>query len=335
MADWATLSTYAHELGHSFGLPHSSGSYGKTYDSRWDVMSGGTTYDATVGTWTPPHTIAFHKDLLGWIPAARKYVGTPASTATFELARDAMPSAAGYQMAQLPVPGGAGVYYTLEARRYAGYDGAGRLPREGVLIHRVSLGDLIPAKVVDPDENGNPNDDGAAWTPGETFADLDDGVQVRVLAMTATGFSVEVSTGGNLPLAIDSLLAPATMGADYAAAVAPGLSGGSWSLVAGALPRGMALSADGRISGVPAESGSFRFTVSVVQAAGFATRELRLEVARPELAEAAVLDQLLGGGTLSGDQARFLDLLGNANGQVDAGDVHAWMRSQGVLTGGG
>jgi hypothetical protein len=330
MADWATLATYAHETGHSLGLPHSSGAYGETYDSHWDVMSGGRGFDPAVNTYTPPHTIAFHKDLLGWIPAARKYVAAPATSATFELARDAMPSATGYQMAQLPIPGSA-AFYTLEARRFAGYDGAARLPAEGVVIHRVNLADLVPAKVVDADGNGNPNDAGATWTPGETFADLPNGVLVRVLAATATGFTVEVSTGGNLPVAIDSVLAPATMGADYGAAVAPGLSAASWSLVAGALPRGMALSADGRLSGVPAESGSFRFTVSVVQAAGFATRELRLDVARPQLAEGAVVDQLLGAGALTADQARFLDLVGNANGRVDVADVRAWMREQGLL----
>ena len=39
MADWADVAVYAHEEGHSLGLPHSSGPYGQTYDSRWDVMS--------------------------------------------------------------------------------------------------------------------------------------------------------------------------------------------------------------------------------------------------------------------------------------------------------
>ena len=41
MANWATQATYAHESGHSLGLPHSSGPYSSVYDSRWDVMSGG------------------------------------------------------------------------------------------------------------------------------------------------------------------------------------------------------------------------------------------------------------------------------------------------------
>jgi len=330
MASWAAPSTYAHETGHSLGLPHSSGPYGKTYDSHWDVMSSGASKDLALNTWVPPHTIAFHKDLLGWIPAARKYVAAAGSSATLDLARDALPGAEGYQMAQVPIAGTT-AFYTIEARRYAGYDAEGRLPAEGVLIHRVSLVAAVPAKVVDPDGNGNPNDAGATWVPGETFTDLQGGVQVRVVAETAAGFRVEVSTGGALPAGLDPALAPATMGAAYDAALAPELAGASWALVGGALPRGVALSADGHLAGVPAEAGSFRFTVSVAQPGGFATRELTLVVAKPQLAEAAVLDQLLGARALTADEARFLDLQGNANGRVDVGDVRAWMIAQGLL----
>jgi M6 family metalloprotease-like protein len=330
MADWAAPATWAHETGHSLGLPHSSGPYGETYDSKWDVMSGGQARDPAINNWVAPHTIAYHKDLLGWIPAARKYVAAPGSSAAFELARDALPGADGYQMAQVPIAGSS-AFYTVEARRYAGYDAIGRLPSEAVVIHRVNPADLVPAKVVDVDGNLDPNDAGAAWVPGETFTDVPGGVQVKVLSLTATGFRVEVSTGGTLAVAVDSVLAPATMGADYAATLAPGLIGVSWTLVAGALPKGVALAADGRVSGVPAESGSFRFTVSVVQPGGFATREVRLEVGRPQLAEGAVLDHLLGGAALPADQARFIDLQGNANGRVDVGDVRAWMMAQGLI----
>ncbi len=44
---WRDQGVLAHELGHSFGMPHSSGPYNQTYDSQWDGMS-----DAT-GTCTP------------------------------------------------------------------------------------------------------------------------------------------------------------------------------------------------------------------------------------------------------------------------------------------
>ena len=50
LADWADHVTYTHEMGHGFGLPHSSGPYGQVYDSNWDVMSGSwTNRDQRVG----------------------------------------------------------------------------------------------------------------------------------------------------------------------------------------------------------------------------------------------------------------------------------------------
>ena len=38
---WAfcDISVIEHEMGHGFGMPHSSGMYGQTYDNVWDVMS--------------------------------------------------------------------------------------------------------------------------------------------------------------------------------------------------------------------------------------------------------------------------------------------------------
>ena len=64
----------AHEMGHALGLLHSSGPYGQddppfsptTYDSKWDVMSGGRSFVpypdyGHLGV----HTIAYHKDFLG------------------------------------------------------------------------------------------------------------------------------------------------------------------------------------------------------------------------------------------------------------------------------
>jgi M6 family metalloprotease-like protein len=332
MANWATQSTYAHETGHSLGLPHSSGPYSATYDSRWDVMSGGGSNDA--GTRVAPHTIAFHKDLLGWIPAARKYVLSQPGTATLNLVRDAVPTASGYQMVQIAVGTGGSGFYTVEARRYAGYDAQGRIPGEAVVIHRVNLNDETPAKVVDPDNNGNPNDAGAMWVPGETFLDLQNGVRVSVLAATADGFTVEVSTQGNVTVTSDAVLAPGTLGAPYAFQLAAvNAEAGIWSVSAGQLPKGLNLVSTGRIEGTPTKAGSYAFTVLVSTPGGFGKRDVRLDVTEPQLAQEAVLDGLLGTGTLSADERSYLDLQGNANGHLDVGDVRAWLIARNLPAG--
>ncbi|MEK7403585.1 MAG: putative Ig domain-containing protein, partial [Acidobacteriota bacterium] len=54
----------------------------------------------------------------------------------------------------------------------------------------------------------------------------------------------------------------------HALAAAGGTSPYSWTLTAGALPSGLALSSSGTISGTPAASGAFQFTVQVSDAAG-------------------------------------------------------------------
>ena len=118
-------SRMAHEMGHGFGLPHSSGPYSATYDSQWDVMSAGGTCslrNANYGC-VGVHTISYHKDKLGWIAAGRKYLAPGASNTTISIDRLGQPlSSNNYLMAQIPIGGDANRFYTVEARFFAGYD---------------------------------------------------------------------------------------------------------------------------------------------------------------------------------------------------------------------
>ena len=134
-------------------------------------------FDPTYGC-VGPHTIAYHKDLLGWIPSAQKYVAAPGTTQTIVIERLAQPtSGTSYLMAQLPIGGSTTQFYTVEVRRVAGYDG--KLPEEAVVIHRVDTTRTDRnAQVVDNDGNGNPNDASAMWRPGETFVDSTNGLTV-------------------------------------------------------------------------------------------------------------------------------------------------------------
>lgn len=191
----------AHEMGHSFGLPHSSGPHGATYDSGWDVMSDGSIcspQDANLGC-IATHTISAHKDKAGWLDASRKYAATTAANQSVALERIAQPGTTGYLMAKIPIAGSSTRFYTVEARRIVGYDD--QTPADAVIIHKVDTTNatgLTPiAKVVDPntDNNKNVNDASARWLPGETFTDAANNISVRVDASTASGYTVTINPG--------------------------------------------------------------------------------------------------------------------------------------------
>nr|BAL55180.1 hypothetical protein HGMM_F23G10C33 [uncultured Acetothermia bacterium]BAL60221.1 hypothetical protein HGMM_OP4C857 [Candidatus Acetothermum autotrophicum] len=202
----------AHEMGHGWGWPHSSGAYGATYDSRWDVMSDiwntCPPTDPTYGC-VGQGTISYHKDLGAWIPSARKFVPTLNTVTTIEIDRLNQPgSSTNYLMARIPIPGSS-QFYTVEARRFIGYDG--KVPAEAIVIHHVDATRANDAWVVDADgnldgacvipaddANCDPDDAGAQWMPGETYTDAANSIQITVNSITATGFIVTI-TYGNPP----------------------------------------------------------------------------------------------------------------------------------------
>jgi hypothetical protein len=88
------------------------------------------------------------------------------------------------------------------------------------------------------------------------------------------------------PFTIDTIVVPqAQMATPYSVTLAAtgGTGPYSWSVAAGALPRGLSLSASGLIAGTPLQSGSFSFTVSAQDASSptrTATRAYTLTVNR-------------------------------------------------------
>jgi len=188
----------AHEMGHGFGLPHSSGPYDEVYDSAWDVMSAGGVCNQS----TPAYgcisvgTIAYHLDMLGWIPPDRKMVVNPGSQTVLTLERLRKPvSTTDYLMAQIPI-GESALFYTLEARKYGDAENYDlMIPGEAVVIHEVDPSRMEQAHVVDGTNNRNANDDGAMWIPGENFVDSDHQIRVNVLASGESSFDVFVANG--------------------------------------------------------------------------------------------------------------------------------------------
>ncbi|HSJ54050.1 MAG TPA: PKD domain-containing protein [Anaerolineae bacterium] len=203
---YENVTVISHEMGHGFGLPHSSGDYGQVYDNQWDVMSDtwancASVTDPTYGC-VGQDTISYHLDRLGWIAPARKAVVERGNQVSITLEQIDQPQTGGYLMAQVPVDNLLTHFFTVEARRKVGYDY--KLPGEGVIIHEVITGQPEPAHVVDADLNWNTGDAGAIWSVGETFTDPGSGIWVRVNAATATGWVVTVHNPEPNPIEVDS-----------------------------------------------------------------------------------------------------------------------------------
>jgi M6 family metalloprotease-like protein len=203
---WAygNIAVLGHEMGHAFGLPHSSGNYGLTYDNEWDVMSDtwsgcSTAYDPTYGC-LGQHTISYHKDILGWIPAAQKTTVNAGSAKIAVLEQLALPQTGNLKMVKIPIGGSSTRFYTVEARRLTGYDV--QLPGNAVVIHDVDTtrneSDEAPAHVIDIDNNTVTGDAGAMWTTGEIFRNNTYKISVAILGATTTGFRVYVASGLNI-----------------------------------------------------------------------------------------------------------------------------------------
>jgi M6 family metalloprotease-like protein len=205
MPNWADLATVGHEMGHGFGLPHSSGPAANPptglfiYVSSWDIMSRSSNYLYSVYhsnyEYLPPGTIAYHRDMLSWIPANRKTSFLPGEANTITLEQLQQPQAnSNYLLAKISISGSSTRFYTVEARTKTGYDQS--VPGAGVIIHRVDVnrsGNAGHALVVDGDTNRNVNDAGAIWLPGETFTDAANKIQIQVMSATPTSFTVYIS----------------------------------------------------------------------------------------------------------------------------------------------
>lgn len=217
------FSLLAHEMGHSFGMPHSAGPYATSYDSRWDQMSGGSNWAVPHPVYggLPTHTNGYHRSKVGWMANSKVFDAYPGTNQTIKIQRTSSPGSSGFAMARIWQGSGQN-YYTVEFRRYlTNYDTAGNstngMPGEAVVIHDVDEFRVVTdqfngsqsrdrnARVVDLDNDGDPNDWGGnatndcQWKPGETFTDSVRGITVRVNSFTATEADVTITVSSSLP----------------------------------------------------------------------------------------------------------------------------------------
>ena len=99
------------------------------------------------------------------------------------------------------------------------------------------------------------------------------------------------------------------------------------------LPPGITFNAGtGTLSGIPTTMGVFNLDFRAVSASIEVLASYPLTIGKPALQQEAVVNHVFGRGTLSADQARFVDLLGNRNGRVDVGDLRAWLIDTGLMS---
>jgi hypothetical protein len=195
----------AHEMGHAFGFPHSSGPADNVpsdlsiYVSQWDVMSnaGGTciTQDSNFGGCIGQGTIAHHLNLNEWIPGGRKDTAADGTIETFTMGPpQPLQSDGSMLLVSVPVDGSSELFYTVELRNHVTglniYDQ--NIPQDAVIIHEVlttRTGNGGPGMVVDALDDGNDstNDNGAMWLEGETFFDATNNIYIAVQDITTTG----------------------------------------------------------------------------------------------------------------------------------------------------
>jgi M6 family metalloprotease-like protein len=105
----------------------------------------------------------------------------------------------------------------------------------------------------------------------------------------------------------------------------------SWQVIGGTLPDGLSLGAAGVISGIPTKAGSYTATARVTSAPQTASVTIALTVTVPALITADVVSQILGTRQpLSASDLKYLDLIGNNDGEFDVGDFLAWVQATGA-----
>uniref|UniRef100_Q01RC5 Ig family protein n=1 Tax=Solibacter usitatus (strain Ellin6076) TaxID=234267 RepID=Q01RC5_SOLUE len=118
-----------------------------------------------------------------------------------------------------------------------------------------------------------------------------------------------------------------TVGTAYQQTLAAtgGSGGNTWSVSAGALPAGLSLGSDGRITGTPTTAGSASFTAQVKDSSGAtATKQLSIAIAPAAL---TVTTASLPGGTVGTAYQQTLAATGGSGG-------NSWSVSAGALPGG-
>jgi M6 family metalloprotease-like protein len=364
----------AHELGHVLGLPDlyqavdgiepdkrlwAAGCFDLMAAGAWGCGSG-----ALPPTFGPTGLSPLMKERLGWLDVQevdaadhQEFVLPPVSTSERAL--------------RVPLSPGSTESFIIEYRTRTGPDQL--LPAEGVLIYDEDTYDgvepvpdglppALPYHLVEADgdyalrrvasDGGDRGDAADVFARNGTIAVLNDTTpastrdhlggsstlvidsiwivngEAHVVLSVGGGFRV---TSSDLPASV-----PATQPVQAVVHVAGGTAPYTVSLVAGALPQGLSVTADpngARIEGSPVEIGDFGFGIRIEDAGGGrVAASLKVSVGDVQLPTSQLVGELASPGSLPEAIDRYLDLAGNGNGHFDVGDLRAYLIRLGRLS---
>ncbi len=237
---WAqTYYVLGHEMGHAFGMPHSTGpsanppSGVEVYVSAWDVMSdasGMLSYRfcqefESIDPFGNPNCIAqgmIAAQLLypEWMPVADQALVNRGTTQSVLLERlRPQPAGSDDLVALIPTLPNSSLdtfFYTVEVRENAGYDTNNMTQITGstwtTLIHFVDNqrgGQDGQPLIVTKGNSTAINGPAAQWLPGDSFVDAARNVTINIIARE--GNAVRVNIGNNTARPVNDAIASATV----------------------------------------------------------------------------------------------------------------------------
>ncbi len=358
-----TAATIAHEFGHALGLrDYYHPVNGITPENRrwvlgcWDLMAAGAWGCGPVGStrsdFGPTHLSAWNRHILGWLDFVE--LG-PVRDTVLEIG----PVRTGGEAIRVPL-GESEVagWLVVEYRDKGGCDRD--LPGPGVLVTRIDPGgEFRPqegyryfASILEADGDSalmrTLAEGGDRGAPSDVFGPTRRRLNLQTHPSTAspgTGTSTvafhEITlteAGARLRISTHpqpALTAPGTPVAAAAGvpvdAVLVMVAGGTLPVTVterAGLPPGLTLQSEEdrlRLTGNPLAEGAFTVQVAVRDAVGLvAAGSLGIEVGPFSMEAARLAEAILGGTSLTEGEVEYLDANGNANGNLDVGDLRAW-----------
>jgi len=190
---WAhkKLGVIAHEMGHSYGFPHSFVKWSSNpYDNSWDVMSvSSSDYNFNIYRSIPKHTIAYNKERIGAIKSKHifNYQRSTENTKDVHITRlENIPIGNSYSIVHV-YSADKNKHYVVEVRDNTAdkYDKV--LRGKGVFIY-----DVVSTYKLELIRESHTIVNKAMFKPGDIFNDIKNDISIQVLEEAEKGYKIRI-----------------------------------------------------------------------------------------------------------------------------------------------